>query len=96
MTSFRVTPSELTELSHRVRDTAGGIESSLSALRGRVGPVGASWSGPAHDRFDGLYDAWNHAAEELQHALAGISALLAQAGDAYDEAESRIAGSFTN
>lgn len=95
MTSFRVTPSELADLSHRVRDTAGSIESSLGALRARVAPVGGSWSGAAHDRFDGLYDEWNRAAQQLQQALDGIATLLARAGESYDEAETRIAGSFS-
>jgi WXG100 family type VII secretion target len=57
-------------------------------------PVGASWEGAAHARFDGLYAEWSRSAEVLQQALAGISQLLQQAGHAYDETEQRVAGSF--
>ena len=41
-----------------------------------------------------LYDEWNRSAQGLQQALAGISQLLAHAGQSYADAESRIAGSF--
>lgn len=96
MTSFRVTPTELLDLSHRVQDTAGSIESSLGVLRARVAPIGASWDGAAHERFEGLYAEWSRAADGLQQALAGISQLLSQAGQGYEEVEARIAGSFTH
>jgi WXG100 family type VII secretion target len=95
MTAFRVTPGELLQLSSQVRGTAGSIETSLAELRARVAPVGASWDGAAHERFDGLYAEWARSAEMLQQALAGISHLLGQAGQAYAETEQRIAGSFT-
>jgi WXG100 family type VII secretion target len=94
MTAFRVTPAELLGLSQQVHGTAGQIESELSTLRSRVLPIGATWSGQAQDRFQALYDEWSRSAAGLQQALAGISALLAQAGHTYDDAERRIAGSF--
>ncbi|MGZ4616652.1 MAG: WXG100 family type VII secretion target [Actinomycetes bacterium] len=94
MTAFRVTPAELIELSRQVQRTAGSIESELSGLRSRVSPIGASWSGQAQQRFQLLYDEWSRSAQGLQQALAGISQLLWQAGQSYDDAERRIAGSF--
>ena len=94
MTAFRVTPAELAQLSHQVQSTSGHIESELAGLRGRVLPISATWSGQAQERFQVLYEEWNRNAQGLQQALAGISQLLAQAGQTYDEAERRIAGSF--
>lgn len=94
MTAFRVTPAELMDLSHQVQTTSGQIESELGSLRGRVLPISGTWSGQAQDRFQVLYDEWNRNAQGLQQALAGISQLLSQAGQSYDEAERRIAGSF--
>jgi WXG100 family type VII secretion target len=94
MTAFRVTPAELLELSRQVHGTAGSIETELGALRGRVAPIGASWSGQAQERFQVLYEEWNRGAQGLQQALTGISQLLNQAGLSYDDAERRIAGSF--
>ena len=94
MTAFRVTPAELLELSRQVQGTAASIESDLGGLRGRIAPIGSSWGGQAHERFEVLYDEWNRNAQGLQQALDGISQLLSQAGQSYDEAERRVAGSF--
>jgi WXG100 family type VII secretion target len=94
MTAFRVTPAELIELSRQVQGTAAGIESELGGLRNRIAPIGASWSGQAHEHFQSLYDEWSRSAAALQQALTGIIQLLGQAGHNYEEAERRIAGSF--
>lgn len=94
MTAFRVSPAELVQLSQQVQGTSGQIEAELGGLRSRVLPISGTWSGQAQDRFQVLYEEWNRNAQGLQQALAGISALLAQAGASYDEAERRIAGSF--
>lgn len=95
MTAFRVTPAELLQLSQQVHGTSSQIEAELGGLRSRVLPISGTWSGQAQDRFQVLYEEWNRNAQGLQRALAGISQLLAQAGQSYDEAERRIAGSFT-
>ena len=94
MTAFRVTPAELAELSRQVHGTSASIESDLGSLRNRVAPVGASWNGQASERFQVLYDEWSRSAQSLQQALGGISQLLSSAGQSYEEAERRIAGSF--
>ncbi len=95
MIAFRVTPGELVELSRQVLGSAGSIEAELSGVRSRVAPIGASWTGQAHERFQVLYDEWSRSAQSLQQALGGISQLLASAGSSYEEAERRIAGSFS-
>lgn len=94
MTAFRVTPAELVTLSQQVSATAGQIESELATLRSRVLPISGTWSGQAQERFQLLYEEWNRSAQGLQQALGGISQQLAGAGQSYDEAERRIAGSF--
>lgn len=94
MTAFRVTPAELLALSGQVNGTAGQIEGELASLRAAVLPISGTWAGQAQDRFQLLYDEWNRSAQGLQQALAGISALLSQAGQGYDDAERRIASSF--
>ena len=95
MTAFRVTPAELLSLSQQVNGTAGSIESELGGLRSRVLPISGTWSGAAQDRFQALYEDWNRNANGLQQALAGISQLLSQAGQGYDETERKIAGMFS-
>src|SRR5262245_12895299 len=95
MTAFRVTPAELIDLARQVHASAASIESELSGLRQRVVPIGSSWTGQAHGRFQALYEEWSRSAAALQQALSGLSQLLSHAGESYDEAERRIAGSFT-
>ncbi len=95
MTAFRVTPAELLSLSQQVNGTAGSIESELGGLRSKVLPISGTWSGAAQERFHLLYEDWNRNANGLQQALAGISQLLSQAGQGYDDAERRIASSFS-
>jgi 6 kDa early secretory antigenic target len=94
MTAFRVTPAELLDLAQQASGTSAQIDSELAGLRSRVLPISATWSGQAQDRFQVLYDEWNRSAQSLQQALGGISQLLSQAGQTYDDAERRIAGSF--
>lgn len=91
---IRVTPEQLHELSARVTAGSGQIESELRGLAGSVAPLGTDWAGVAQARFLALWQEWQRSAESLHAALSGISGLLGQAGTAYAEAESQIAGSF--
>lgn len=96
MSGIRVTPEQLTMLSGSVGRGSGEIEGQLRALTSTVAPlVGGDWAGQAQQRFTALWDEWQRSAQGLKHALDGISALMAQAGSAYAQAESQIAGSFS-
>jgi len=92
--AIRVTPEQLQELASRVSSGGGQIDGELRSLAGALSPLGTDWAGVAQARFIALWAEWQQSAEQLQSALSGISALLGQAGRAYAEAESQIAGSF--
>lgn len=95
MNGIKVTPEQLSALSGSVARGSGEIESQLRALRSTVAPLaGGDWAGQAQQRFVTLWEEWQRSAQGLQHALDGISALMAQAGTAYAQAEAQIAGSF--
>ena len=95
MTGIKVTPEQLTALAGSVGRGAGEIEAQLRALSSTVAPlVGGDWAGQAQQRFTALWDEWQRSAQGLKHALDGISGLMTQAGTAYAQAESQIAGSF--
>lgn len=91
---IRVTPGQLQDLAGRVSSGSGQIEAELRSLAGALGPLGSDWAGVAQSRFLTLWQEWQRSAEQLQSALTGISSLLGQAGRAYAEAETQIAGSF--
>jgi WXG100 family type VII secretion target len=95
MSTFRVTPEQLSALSGRVSGGAGSIESELRGLSSSLAPLGSDWAGMAQARFQTLWAEWQKSAEGLQHALGGISELLARAGEAYATAEGTVAASFT-
>lgn len=95
MASIRVTPEQLTALSGAVSRGAGDIDGTLSGLRGQLAPLaGGDWAGPAATQFTALWEQWQRGARDVNEALTGISALLANAGGAYAQAETAIAGTF--
>ncbi len=95
MTMFRVTPEQLSTLSGRVSGGAGSIESELRGLSSSLAPLGSDWAGVAQAQFQTLWAEWQRSADGLQHALAGIAALLGKAGEAYASAETAVASSFS-
>jgi WXG100 family type VII secretion target len=94
MAGIRVTPEQLASMSGRVSSGAAHIEGELAGLAGSLAPLGGDWAGVAQQRFEALWAEWQRSARGLHEALSGISALLAQAGSHYAEAEQAIAGSF--
>jgi WXG100 family type VII secretion target len=94
MAGIRVTPEQLASMAGRVSSGAAHIDGELSGLAGALAPLGSDWAGVAQQRFEVLWAEWQRSARALHEALAGISALLAQAGAHYEDAERAIAGSF--
>jgi WXG100 family type VII secretion target len=94
MTGIRVTPEQLASMAGRVSSGAGHIEAELTGLAGSLAPLGSDWAGVAQQRFEALWAEWQRSARALHEALAGISALLTQAGAHYEDAERAIATSF--
>lgn len=95
MSGIKVTPEQLSALSGSVARGSGEIEGQLRVLGSTVAPlVGGDWAGQAQQRFTALWDEWQRSAQGLKHALDGISQLMNQAGTAYADAESQIAGTF--
>jgi 6 kDa early secretory antigenic target len=94
MSGIRVTPEQLASMSGRVSNGAAQIEGELAGLASSLAPLGGDWAGIAQQRFEGLWAEWQRSARSLHEALSGISALLAQAGTHYAEAEQAIASSF--
>lgn len=95
MAGIKVTPEQLQQLSGSVGRGSGEIAGQLGVMSGAVAPlVGGDWAGAASAQFAQLWEQWQASARGLQQALDGISALLGQAGRAYEQAEQQIAASF--
>ena len=92
---IKVTPEQLSALSGTVQRGAGEIDGALSGLRAQLAPLqGGDWAGAAAAQFVALWEQWQRGARDVNQSLIGISALLGNAGSAYAQAESAIAGSF--
>lgn len=94
MSGIKVTPEQLSTLSGRVRSGAGGIDGELHSLASSLAPLGSDWAGQAQAQFQGLWEQWRTSARGLNEALLAISALLSNAGEAYQSAEDAVASSF--
>lgn len=92
---IKVTPEQLQGLSAQVSRGSGEIDQQLRGLGGVVSPlVGGDWAGQAQAQFQGLWQEWQTAAQQLRQALDGISQLMNNAGQAYALAEQSIASTF--
>jgi len=95
MTGIKVTPEQLSQLSGNVARGSGDIDGILSSLRSQVAPLaGSDWAGQASAQFNAMFEQWQRSARDLNSALHGISALLANAGSSYAQAEQQIAATF--
>jgi WXG100 family type VII secretion target len=95
MSGIKVTPEQLQALSGQVGRGSSEIEGQLRALSNTVAPlVGGDWAGQAQQRFTAAVGRVAAQCPGAQARLDGISQLMGQAGTAYAQAESSIAGSF--
>lgn len=95
MAMLKVTSEELQRLSQSIQTGSDSIQEQLSRMHSEVEPlVAGDWQGAASTRFHSLWDEWNNSAKGLQDSLNGISKLLANAGQAYEQTEQQIKSSM--
>lgn len=91
MSLIKVTAEELEQVSGQLGASAAAINDENSKALGMVnGLVGAGWEGAASSQFHTLFTEWKTGADQVQHALHGISTLLNKAGAAYASTEDQI------
>ena len=91
MSLIKVTAEELESVSGQLGASAAAINDENSKALGMVnGLVGAGWEGAASAQFHTLFTEWKTGADQVQHALHGISQLLNKAGVAYATTEDHI------
>jgi WXG100 family type VII secretion target len=95
MAFIKVTGEELSSTSSQLTAAAAQIEAENSQAMSQVQAlVGAGWQGAASGAFEAAFAQWKTGADQVQSALAQISALLNTAAATYDSTESSIASSF--
>ncbi|MBC3189758.1 WXG100 family type VII secretion target [Pseudonocardia sp. C8] len=71
------------------------ITGQLGDLRRHLGPVVASWTGDAADRYHEAQQRWDRSAAELTETLQRIKGLVLGAGEGYRSVEAANARRFT-
>jgi len=89
-----VTSGELRATAGDMRGTASNIAQEFNRMMGKVQELTGSWTGQGASAFNGYYDQFNQSWGKCQEALDGVSRLLENAANAYDEAERNIAQQF--
>ena len=93
--TVRVTPEDLRAVSSNLNTGADSINEQLGQMRNQVqGLVDGQWEGAASQSFRDMYEKWNTSAANLHEALMGISNLLGDTGNVYDQTEQDLANRF--
>lgn len=96
MSTIKVQPEQLQQVSGQLNAGAGNIDATLGQLRAQVAPLGSDWAGMAQARFLELWAEWQRGATQIHDALTGISQLMAQAGSGFDQNDKSIANTFSH
>ncbi|MEU5691293.1 WXG100 family type VII secretion target [Actinosynnema sp. NPDC020468] len=80
--------AELGNAGSDISGQAKQVEQALEDLKTRLAPVIAQWQGSSSEAYQEAQNKWNTSAADLQSVLASIGVAVAQATDAYQQAES--------
>jgi early secretory antigenic target protein ESAT-6 len=88
---IKVSFGELSSAASDITGQANTIQSQLDELKQRLAPMIAQWEGAASGSYQDAQRRWDTAAEDLQRVLASVGTAVAQASDAYAQAEQQNA-----
>jgi WXG100 family type VII secretion target len=92
VSTLKVTSEQLRAVSSQLASGKADVEQQLASMEGQVrGLVDADWTGAASDAFRDLWDKWHSGAAQLRDALEGISQMLGQTAQAYQDTEDQLA-----
>jgi len=85
--------------SEQLESTASSLASGEQEITGKLGQlqsmvqtlVDADWQGAASNSFHELWQQWHSGATQIQEALIGISRMLGQTGQVYQQTEDKLA-----
>ena len=96
MSLLKVTSEQLLDLSSYLNTGSQQVQSELDDMRRRLEPLASDWEGAASGNFQALWAEWQTSARNLREALEGISTLLRNAGQTYQEAEDAVRQSMSH
>ena len=93
---FQVSPEQLQLAASQVERGAAKIKAAVDDVMQVIDGIATDWSGNAQQQFSALCMSWSRSANELEKSVIGISTLMKNAADAYQQAEAQIARLFGN
>jgi early secretory antigenic target protein ESAT-6 len=70
-----------------ISSAASQVQQQLDDLKNQVRPVVAQWEGASSGAYQQAQQQWDTSAADLQQVLASIGTAVAQATEAYQQAE---------
>lgn len=92
---IEVTSAQLQSVSGQLQTGSEQVSQQLDSMKRQVEAlVDADWKGAASDSFRDLWQKWHTGAADVKEALDGISQMLGQAAQTYQETEDQLARQF--
>ncbi|MFC7218324.1 WXG100 family type VII secretion target [Streptomyces polyrhachis] len=89
-----VTYAGLSQAASEIRRQSQELMADLEEIKSTVRTVAASWEGEAKQSYDAVQAVWDQNAQQVQAALAQISAAVETAGSNYSATDRKAAGLF--
>ncbi len=91
---YQVSPEQLHLAASQVERGAAKIKSAVDDVMRIIDGMATEWSGNAQQQFSALCMSWARSANELEKSVIGISTLMQNAAEAYQQAEAQVARLF--
>lgn len=91
---YQVSPEQLQLAASQVERGAAKIKTAVDDVMRIIDGIAAEWTGGAQQQFANLCASWSRSAGELEKSILGIATLMANAADAYRQAEAQVAKLF--
>lgn len=93
-TGYQVSPEQLQLAASQVERGAAKIKVAVDDVMRIIDGISSDWSGTAQQQFAALCMSWARSANELEKSVVGISTLMKNAADAYQQAEAQVSRLF--
>ena len=84
---IKVTFAEIQQASSDITTASSTIDQHLSALKSKIAPIVADWTGDAAEAYQVAQKNWDDAAKDFNETLQAIGVAVRQAGEGYEGAE---------
>ena len=84
---IKVTFAEIQQAASDITSASNTIDQHLDALKNKIAPIVADWTGDASTAYQDAQRRWDQAAKDFNETLQAIGVAVRQAGEGYEGAE---------